>query len=1157
MDGYVPHAPSERQYFDYLWDIANNRAPGNDPSGQGELSGAAAVQFFQRSSVDRGFLKQIWSLSTPSATMSLHQFYTALRLITMIQNGEIPISKERMIATLNEQLSLPKFTGIDLPAAPKHNAASAHSTAPVTVPTSSAPALANTAVPPAGAHALPPFAMTPQEHLKYHTLFLSYDTNHDGFLSRKELLPLFQKSGMDLPRVDLICQMVDEDKDGQLTSKEFCAAFHIIVCVTKRNHGMPPAVPPALHNFLLNAPVLPPNGGIPVVTPMVSAVVPGVPAVASVPAGPVAVPQVAAFSAPAETGNVSVPLTPAANSSAHHRDGFAEFDASSFASTSSVTAATSTITGFPTVTVSSTTVSSPTTRATLGGSSASAFDAFDDVDHSHPSMAASTATTAATQPAAHDDLFAAPLTAAVTAPTPAPTLSAARASALDFASEFAPLTATAPASSSVSLTASSGTPTLSLSTSVVSNNTAASVDQWTKSAHALVHSQESSLEVQRDVLGSLQQLQQTLSQENLALDASVTRLNDAQAILKAQLAGALEDIERLRIQVSQKRKEVEESTQDNFELQTKFSDAETQRTQLQREIEQLSIQLASPSSSSSATEGFDDWNASPGHKAVHELQTKNALLAKDTSETQRICLQALQSDIRVLQSCKQTLSKQVQVFHAQRQQQKQQQQQLAEANAWRERLATEQGRQVQLQKLHDQQAKEIRRLTEEKQSIVQSLQAQSAALSASSNDNSATQTQVAISDIEESVQTERLLAQNEFVMERAAIDGVVDSSVSSTTLELDKALDRSLSTSQPQPDPQEDSFCYAAFPDSDTAIDMLHPGGSGSSQQPKQDEVEDVFGSGSSSANTDFFGEGASIAADANKTRDVDADDVFGDASAAFAANSSMADESLSSSAFGNDVQAHAEEDLFGASVESSSDPFAAVPASASVESSNGPFGAAPATTSSVATSGFDENDAFGASYTTTASGGFEDPFGAGNDAASTATSDPFAASSLPSNNDNATQVVTASSTSAFEVPDKQAVGAFDVQFNAVAPATGSSDDGFGQFDTQFDAATFDTPASPSKTHPNTTPTAETDVGFAGFDSEDAFATTGSTAVSESGRGGVSSDPFAIPASSSVTSLAEGFGDDDPFFAPSTPATPAVAVSGHNYGEEDPFAAFD
>ncbi len=93
MDGYVPQSPAEKQYFDFLWDVANNRPPGSDPTGSSELSGAMAVQFFQRSSIDRGFLKQIWSLSTPSATMSLGQFYTALRFITMIQNGEIPISK--------------------------------------------------------------------------------------------------------------------------------------------------------------------------------------------------------------------------------------------------------------------------------------------------------------------------------------------------------------------------------------------------------------------------------------------------------------------------------------------------------------------------------------------------------------------------------------------------------------------------------------------------------------------------------------------------------------------------------------------------------------------------------------------------------------------------------------------------------------------------------------------------------------------------------------------------------------------------------------------------------------------------------------------------------------------------------------------------------
>lgn len=74
--------------------------------------------------------------------------------------------------------------------------------------------------------------MTPQEHVKYHSLFVSYDSNHDGFLSKDEALPIYQKSGMDMARVEMIYAMVDEDRDGLLTPKEFCAAFHIIVCVT-------------------------------------------------------------------------------------------------------------------------------------------------------------------------------------------------------------------------------------------------------------------------------------------------------------------------------------------------------------------------------------------------------------------------------------------------------------------------------------------------------------------------------------------------------------------------------------------------------------------------------------------------------------------------------------------------------------------------------------------------------------------------------------------------------------------------------------------------------------------------------------------------------------------------------------------------------------
>ncbi len=92
---YFPSSEHEKNYFDYLWDVANNRTPSapGTTTLTGELSGLAAVTFFQRSGVDKGFLKQIWSLSTPVATMNAHQFYVALRFIAMIQNGEMPISR--------------------------------------------------------------------------------------------------------------------------------------------------------------------------------------------------------------------------------------------------------------------------------------------------------------------------------------------------------------------------------------------------------------------------------------------------------------------------------------------------------------------------------------------------------------------------------------------------------------------------------------------------------------------------------------------------------------------------------------------------------------------------------------------------------------------------------------------------------------------------------------------------------------------------------------------------------------------------------------------------------------------------------------------------------------------------------------------------------
>ena len=105
---YTPASAAERAHYDGLWSAAN-------PGGGGDLSGLQAVTFFKQSGVDLGILKQIWSFSTPIATMNMPQFYNALRYITMFQQGELPISKERLAASAKVDLGLPKFNGVTIP----------------------------------------------------------------------------------------------------------------------------------------------------------------------------------------------------------------------------------------------------------------------------------------------------------------------------------------------------------------------------------------------------------------------------------------------------------------------------------------------------------------------------------------------------------------------------------------------------------------------------------------------------------------------------------------------------------------------------------------------------------------------------------------------------------------------------------------------------------------------------------------------------------------------------------------------------------------------------------------------------------------------------------------------------------------------------------
>ena len=213
---YSPQNSIEKEYYDYLWLNHANINHTAEPL----LGGQNAVKFFQLSGVDKGFLKQIWSLSTPLATMDIHQFYVALRFITMIQNGEFPISIERLKATIKTNLGLPKFHGIDIPK-PKPQIPQQQQPSTSSLPSSSS-------VQP------PNYAIIPAEHYQYHTIFMSYDHECIGYLFRDQAVIMLQQAyGLDVNTLQTIVAIADFDNDAKLLPKEFCVAIHLIICITR------------------------------------------------------------------------------------------------------------------------------------------------------------------------------------------------------------------------------------------------------------------------------------------------------------------------------------------------------------------------------------------------------------------------------------------------------------------------------------------------------------------------------------------------------------------------------------------------------------------------------------------------------------------------------------------------------------------------------------------------------------------------------------------------------------------------------------------------------------------------------------------------------------------------------------------------------------
>lgn len=252
---YSPQYPEEQKYFDLLWQISLRGAScGDVESAEGSssdselLSGNAAVQFLNKSNVGTSYLEIVWSMCTPTDTMSKRQFYTALRYICMIQNGNIPLCiKERMTFERHLNIGLPRFSGIQAPMCPI--ATGNGKVAPISNSiVMASPVLANNAN---------AYAITAVDYGKYHDLFIYYDSDCDGYLTFEESIAVFSTSALHVDISVRIFQLADCDNDSQLNSKEFAVAFHLILCNIKKGLPIPKnGLPLMLMVFLENAPNL-------------------------------------------------------------------------------------------------------------------------------------------------------------------------------------------------------------------------------------------------------------------------------------------------------------------------------------------------------------------------------------------------------------------------------------------------------------------------------------------------------------------------------------------------------------------------------------------------------------------------------------------------------------------------------------------------------------------------------------------------------------------------------------------------------------------------------------------------------------------------------------------------------------------------------------
>lgn len=223
------------------------------------------MEFFTRSKVPVPILKEIWKVSDQPGTNSLdpRKFAVAVRLIQLEQNGLKPTGPDLAVG-VPPNLRPVFFEGIPIPGPPPQQQQQQplppqqHQRPPVSMAAGSVGGGASISGSVTGNGNYPhyqqqqlivqdPYAMSPAEQSRYEQIFPEYCSKQDPYyVYGAEAVALFSKSGLEQAQLALIWSMVDTPTDNRLDKIEFAIAMHLIVCVSKKNLPVPPALPMSL-----------------------------------------------------------------------------------------------------------------------------------------------------------------------------------------------------------------------------------------------------------------------------------------------------------------------------------------------------------------------------------------------------------------------------------------------------------------------------------------------------------------------------------------------------------------------------------------------------------------------------------------------------------------------------------------------------------------------------------------------------------------------------------------------------------------------------------------------------------------------------------------------------------------------------------------------